>query len=312
MTDVHMLDNGTVGNNIILKEPSVIGHEYSGYVTAVGSDVTNVKAGERVTVDNLVACGHCARCKRGHTNVCFNHGYIGFPPEGRGGLARFATVPATCVHRIPATLDFEEAAMMEPLSVCVSAINRADVKLGDDVIVFGAGPIGLMTSQVARAKGASSVCVADISKERLELARKLGATHTALFGADETDSRTNAQRIRDTLGDCPDIAIECSGVPHCLRTAIYAVRPGGVVAVVGIGPDDVSIPIVDVALREIDIRGCVCNNYCFPASIKLVASEKVMVKPIISHRFRLEEVHHALDLVRDRKVVKVMVDCSDN
>ncbi|KAL8624902.1 hypothetical protein ACOMHN_016198 [Nucella lapillus] len=292
MTDVHVYDKGGVGD-IIVTSPLVVGHEFSGVIQKVGSDVTNVKPGDRVAIDSLLACGFCSHCRRGHSNVCSNHAYVGFG-SNHGGLAQRTVTCAHNVHKIPDSLSFEEAALMEPLAVCVNAVNRADVTLGDSVIVFGSGPIGLMTLQVALAKGASIVCVADVDEGRLRLAKELGATHIVCFREHEAEAENNAQKLRVAL---------------CLKSAVNAVRPRGVVAVVSLIDDDVSLPMTYIAMQEIDLRGCICNNYCFPSAIKLVASQKVKVAPIISHRFPLADLPRALDLVRSRQALKVMVDC---
>ncbi|XP_076465988.1 uncharacterized protein LOC143297477 [Babylonia areolata] len=157
MTDVHVHDEGGLGD-LLVTSPLVLGHEFSGVVTTVAPDVTVVKPGQRVAVDVLLACGQCRQCRQGQSNVCHRHRYLGFPPL-HGGLASRVRLPAHCLHRLPDSLSFEEGALMEPLSVSINAVRRADVKVGDHVLVLGAGPIGLMTSQAARAAGASVVCV---------------------------------------------------------------------------------------------------------------------------------------------------------
>ncbi|PVD19847.1 hypothetical protein C0Q70_20340 [Pomacea canaliculata] len=210
---------------------------------------------------------------------------------------------------LPQTADFEEGAMMEPLSVAVHAVNRAAVGLGDLVVVLGAGPIGLLALQVSRARGAAHVCVTDVNNERLKLALKLGASCIVQLESVETDAQVAARKVQETLGEAPDVALECSGAAFCLQTAILAVRMGGVVAAVGFGPESVDIPVMEAVVREVDIRGCVANNNCFAACVSMLENSQVKIKPIISHRFPLEEVPHALDVVRKRQGLKVIVNC---
>lgn len=307
MTDIHILDAGRV-SQFVITEPFVPGHEMSGVVTKVGPGVENVKPGDKVTSDVTNPCFACPSCKRGDQHLCRDIQYLGIPIMN-GGLGRHVTLPARMAYKLPDSVDFEEGSLTEPLAVTVNAANRVGISVGDTVVVFGAGPIGLLALQVARAKGATAVCVADINTERLQLAKRLGASHIVQFSAGETDARAGAQKLIDLVGEA-DAAMECSGAQFCLSTAVHAVRTGGCVALVGIGAENMTIPHTDAVLKEVDIRGCVANRYCFPAAIKLMETGKVKVKPIISHRFSLDEVPQALELVRSRLGLKVIIDCT--
>ncbi|KAK7484521.1 hypothetical protein BaRGS_00024277 [Batillaria attramentaria] len=307
MTDVHILEDGRIAQ-FDITSPSVPGHEMSGVITSLGASVTGFKPGDRVTSDVPKTCGYCNSCKRGRLSLCQNVGYLGIPTMD-GGLGRHVNIPARMLYRLPEGVDFEDGAVTEPLSVTVNAVNRAGIGLGDTVLVFGAGPIGLLALQVARAKGATTVCVADINSDRLKLASELGASRTVLTASSETDAQAYAQKLVDMVGEV-DAVLECSGAQLCLQAAVHAVRPGGCVALVGFGPENMVIPHTTAIAKEVDIRGCVANHYCFPAALKLMETGKVKVKPIISHRFSLDEVPQALEVVRKRQGLKVMINCA--
>lgn len=308
-SDVHYWKNGAIGH-FVLKAPMMLGHESSGVVTKVGANVTHLKPGDRIAIEPGVPCRRCEFCKIGRYNLCADIEFLATPPYD-GDLARFHTHDASFCYKIPDNVSFDEAAMLEPLSVAVHACRRAGVTIGHQVFVCGAGPIGLLCMLTARAMGASSICVSDISENRLEVAKKLGASSTLCVKA-ALNSKELAEKVEELLGDKPDVSVECSGAESSIQSAIYATKSGGVLVLVGLGKPEVNLPIVDAAIREVDIRGVFRYANCYPVALSMIASGSVDVKPLITHHFGLENSLDAFETARTGAggAIKVIIDCS--
>jgi len=308
-SDVHYWTKGCIGD-FVVKAPMVLGHEASGIVHEVGECVTHLKKGDRVAIEPGVPCSLCDFCKNGQYNLCGDIFFCATPPD-HGNLCRFYTHAADFCYKLPDHVSLEEGALLEPLSVAVHACRRAGVAIGKTVLICGAGPIGLVCLLTAKAMGASSVLITDISASRLEVAKNLGADHTLLVGKD--DEQTLASQIGSKLGGQPSITIECSGAESSIRLGIFATKSGGVLVLVGLGPAEIKIPIVNAATREVDIRGIFRYANCYPIALDLVASGRVNVKPLITHRFKLEESLAAFETARTGAggAIKVMISCKD-
>merc|ERR1712062_311878 len=191
-SDVHYWTHGAIGD-FIVKAPMVLGHEAAGVVAKLGSNVTNLKVGDRVAIEPGVPCGGCSYSKSGAYNLCINMKFCATPPV-HGNLARYYAHSANFCFKLPDNVSLEEGALMEPLAVGVHACQRAGVALGKTVLICGAGPIGLVNLLTARAMGASEVIVTDISENRLEMAKKMGASGTFLVQRGTT-SEENALSI---------------------------------------------------------------------------------------------------------------------
>ncbi|XP_050403690.1 sorbitol dehydrogenase [Patella vulgata] len=304
-SDVHFWTQGAIGD-FVVKAPMIIGHEGAGVVNKLGPGVTNLNIGDRVAIEPGVPCKCCKFCKKGRYNLCPRVIFCATPPD-HGNLSRFYCHDADFCYKLPDHVSTEEGALLEPLSVSVHACTRAGVTLGSRVLVCGAGPIGLVVLLTAKAKGAAEVIMTDIDKSRLEFAKSLGADHTVLVTS--RDPVDTANKVEAILGDKADIAIECSGAPPSIRTAIFATAPGGCVMIVGLGPADVELPIVNATVREVDIRGNFRYANCYPAALDMIASGKVNVKPLITHRFKLEQSLEAFEMAKQGKGIKIMINC---
>ncbi|XP_046439315.1 sorbitol dehydrogenase-like [Daphnia pulex] len=308
-SDVHYWVNGRIGDFVVTK-PMVLGHEAAGVVHEVGEGVTHLKPGDRVAIEPGVPCRSCDYCKGGRYNLCLDIVFCATPPYD-GNLARYYTHAADFCYKLPDHMTMEEGALLEPLSVAVHACRRAGVTIGQKILICGAGPIGLVCLLTAKAMGASSVIITDISESRLEVAKSLGADHTLLVGGE--DAETLGQQVAGKLGGPSDVTIECSGAESSIRLAIFGTKSGGVVVLVGLGPAEIKLPIVNAAVREVDIRGIFRYANCYPTALQLVASGRVNVKPLITHRFKLEETVKAFETARTGAggAIKVMISCSD-
>lgn len=305
-SDVHYLVKGRCGDFVVQK-PMVIGHEASGIVSKVGSKVQHLKVGDRVAIEPGYGCRVCDFCKTGRYNLCADMIFCATPPYD-GNLTRYYTHPADFCYKLPSHVTMEEGALLEPLSVGVHACRRAGVGLGSEVLILGAGPIGLVTLITAKSMGAGKVVVTDLLQNRLDVAKELGADGTLVveMGSNEQDV---VKKVHDLFGGAPDKTIDCSGAEATSRLSILATRSGGCAVLVGMGASEVKLPLANALAREVDIRGVFryCNDYA--AALSLVASGKIDVKRLITHHFNIEETAEAFNTSRHGLggAIKVMI-----
>ncbi|XP_064932409.1 sorbitol dehydrogenase isoform X1 [Columba livia] len=255
-SDVHYWQHGRIGD-FVVKNPMVLGHEASGTVIKVGSGVTHLKPGDRVAIEPGVPREMDEFCKTGRYNLSPTIFFCATPPDD-GNLCRYYKHNASYCYKLPDNVTFEEGALIEPLSVGIHACKRAGVTLGSKVFVSGSGPIGLVNVLVAKMMGAAAVVVTDLSASRLQKAKEVGADFTIQVTT-ETPQEV-ASKVEALLGCMPEMTVECTGVQACIQTGIYATRSGGTLVLVGLGPEMVTLPVVNAAVREVDIRGIF--RYC--------------------------------------------------
>ncbi|TQL51654.1 NAD(P)-dependent alcohol dehydrogenase [Ornithinicoccus hortensis] len=294
-SDVHYYRHGRIGPYIV-RDPLVLGHEASGTVVAVGPDVPAERVGQRVALEPGVPCGHCSQCRAGRYNLCPDVRFFATPPID-GAFAEFVTIAADFAHPVPDHVSEDAAALVEPLSVGVWACHKAAVGIGDSVLVTGAGPVGLVTVQVAAAAGAGRIVVTDLSPERLAAAERFGATE--VVDTRETDLAHLEGRI--------DSFIDCSGAPAAISQGLQTVRGGGRVVLVGMGADEISLPVALVQGRELTVTGTFRYANTYPTAIDLVATGRVELDSLVTDRFPLAEAEAALRSAGDPGTVKAVV-----
>jgi L-iditol 2-dehydrogenase len=278
-SDVHYYEHGRIGP-FVVDAPLVLGHESAGRVVELGEGASRHAAGARIALEPGVPCGRCRECRAGRYNLCEEVRFFATPPVD-GAFANFVAIHEDFAFALPDAVSDEAGALMEPLSVGVWACRKAGVSAGDRVLVTGAGPIGLLTMQVALAFGATQVEISDVSEPRLELARRTGATRALRAGADEPGEA--------------DALIECSGHPAALAAGIRALRPAGTAVIVGMGPgESAEIPLALVQNREIWLTGTFRYANTYPTAIALAASGRVDLEAIITGHYPLEETERAL------------------
>ncbi len=294
-SDVHYYEHGRIGPYVV-DSPLILGHEAGGTITAVGDAVTTLTVGQRVSLEPGIPCRSCTQCLAGRYNLCPDVAFFATPPYD-GAFAQFVAVPASFAYPIPDSMSDDAAGLIEPLSVGVWACQRAHVEPGSNVLVTGAGPIGLIAAQTARAFGATTVTVSDVNPHRLALAESLGlrainVAETSLADADIE----------------PDVLLECSGNARATWDAVSITARAGRVVLVGMGGDTVELPLSHVQDRELVVTGAFRYANTWPTAIELVASGKVDLDSMVTGHFGLDEVETALKAGReDPTSVKVMV-----
>lgn len=272
---------GYIGDWVV-DGPIILGHEAAGTVVEIGAQVTDVKVGDRVAIEPGEPCRDCRDCMAGRYHLCPDLKFLATPPYD-GALVQRIALDERQLFPIPDSMSFEEAALCEPLSVGIWACHRAGLEPGDRVLVTGAGPVGLLAAQVARAFGAADVVLVDVADFRLELAHRLGF---------ETE-RSGEGTTRDF-----DVLLECSGAPGVLADGLWRLRTNGRAAMVGMPKQAVELPLSRLNVNELTIG--LVNRYAhtWPTAIALVSSGRVDVAPLVTHRFLLEGTAEALMLAR--------------
>ena len=276
-SDVHGYD-GTSGRRI---PPIVMGHEAAGVVAAAGPGVSNFKPGDRVTFDSTVYCGQCEFCRKGEINLCNNRQVIGVSCgdyRRAGAFAEYVLVPQRIVYHLPDALEFQEAAMLEAVSVALHGVRVSEMKGGETVLVIGAGMIGLLTLQAAKAAGASRVLVADIDQSRLKRAEGVGADETLLLSGSELVQEI----LRRTGGRGVDLVLEAVGREETISASIASVRKGGTVTLIGNISPEVKIPLQVVVSRQIRLQGSCASSGEYPQAMELLANGQIQVKQLIT------------------------------
>jgi len=282
-SDTAYYTHGRIGDWIV-DGPLILGHEVAGRVIAVGDRVTRVAVGDRVAIEPGRPCRDCEDCLAGRYHLCSRLEFLATPPYD-GALVQRLAMDERNLFVVPDTMSYEEAALCEPLSVGIWACRRANLQPGDRVLVSGAGPVGVLAAQVARALGASAVTVSDVSDFRLEKARSLG------FDVERSGEVPEGPGHEEF-----DVLLECSGAQGVLAQGLWRLRNAGRAAMVGMPKQDVALPLSRLNVKEITVA--LVNRYAhtWPTAIALVASGRVNVSTIVTHRFPLEGTEDALTL----------------
>ena len=291
-SDLHYFNHGGPGS-IRLREPMVLGHEISGTVIELGRSVTGLAAGQRVAVNPSNPCGHCRRCREGLRMHCENMRFFGSAmrfPHVQGAFRQELVCGADQAVPIPDSLSAADAAMAEPLAVCLHALDRAGPVAGRRVLVTGCGPIGLLVIAACRQAGALDIVATDIAPFAVRLARQMGA-----------DAACDLAAEPDALdGQAPfDIAFEAAGAPQAIQKALSVLRPRGTLLQVGLG-GEVPVPVTQIVTREIEVKGTFRFDAEFAVAVQLLARGRIHVKPMITATLPFEAANAAFLLAGDR------------
>jgi L-iditol 2-dehydrogenase len=294
-SDVHYFREMRAGD-FVVEAPLVLGHEVSGRIVAVGEGVDASRVGERVAVEPQRPCHVCSQCVAGRYNLCPNMRFYATPPVD-GAFTQFVTAPSMFAHTLPDGLSDDAGALLEPLSVGIAALRKAGTTPGDRVLIAGAGPIGIIAAQTARAFGAAEVIVSDPVGPRRERALQYGATSVVDPVAEDLVG----------LGLGVDAFIDASGAAPAITGGIRSVRPAGTVVLVGLGNSELPLPVSLIQDRELTVTGIFRYTNTWPLAIHLVSSGQVDVDSLVTGRYDLEHVGEALDSDRDPQSLKSIV-----
>jgi len=300
-TDIHIY-NWDEWSQKTIPVPLVIGHEFTGEVAAIGSAVTGFTKGERVSAEGHITCGHCRNCRAGKRHLCRNT--VGLGVQRAGCFAEAIAVPAVNVFRVPKEIPDEIAAFFDPLGNAVHTALSFDM-VGEDVLITGAGPIGIMAAAIARHVGARHVVVTDVNDYRLGLAKKMGASRAINV------SKTSIESTMTDLGMTEgfDVGMEMSGNAAALRALLGAMNHGGRVALLGITPGEVPIDMNQVIFKGLVLKG-IYGREMFETWYKMGAmlTSGLDVSPVLTHRFAAEDYTKAFETMRSGQSGKVVLD----
>ncbi|MEG2829931.1 MAG: L-threonine 3-dehydrogenase [Edwardsiella sp. (in: enterobacteria)] len=302
-TDVHIY-NWDAWSQKTIPVPMVVGHEYVGEVVAVGQEVSGFRIGDRVSGEGHITCGHCRNCRAGRTHLCRNT--IGVGVNRQGAFAEYLVIPAFNAFKIPDNIPDTLAAIFDPFGNAVHTALSFDL-VGEDVLVSGAGPIGIMAAAVCRHVGARHVVITDVNDYRLDLARKMGVTRAVNV------SRESLPEVMQSLGMSEgfDVGLEMSGAPLAFRTMLDTMNHGGKIAMLGIPPGDMAIDWNQVIFKGLLIKG-IYGREMFETWYKMAAliQSGLDLTPIITHQYAIDDFQKGFDAMRSGHSGKVILNWS--
>lgn len=303
-SDVHYYKTGRIGSQVVTY-PFVVGHEGAATVAAVGSAVNRVKPGDRVAIEPAISCHHCDQCRVGREHTCRNLRFLGCPGQLAGCLSEYLVMPEECCFPFPVTLSFDDAALCEPLSIGIYAVQRSVPMFGARIAILGLGPIGLSVLEVARRAGATAIYATDPLAYRRALATSQGAEWV---GDPATDDVVGTVAKREPGG--LDAVFECCGQQGALDQGFQLLKPGGKLMLIGIPEFDRFSFAADVSRRrEICLQQVRRQNHCVQNAIDGVRLRRYQPQFMVTHRFALRDCKEAFDLVDNYRdgVVKAMI-----
>jgi L-iditol 2-dehydrogenase len=303
-SDMHYYRTGRIGDQVV-EYPFTVGHEFAGRVREVGPGVTDLAAGQLVTVDPLMWCGQCDQCLAGREHTCRNHKFLGCPGQTDGCLCERLVMPATCCFPVPADISPDLAALIEPFTIGIYTARWGGEIEDEPVAILGAGPIGLCTQAACAAAGAGPVYMTDIREERVEFARR--------FGADWAGNPHRQDIVADILREHPEglaVVFDATGEQDALDQAVELLAPGGTLVIVGIPEADrITFDPSKIRRKELTIQNVRRQNRAVEEAIDLVATGEVSIESMITHRYRLDQTQEAFDTVADYRdgAIKAMI-----
>lgn len=297
-SDVHIYH----GTSPVATYPRVIGHEMVGEVVGIGDDVQDLKIGDKVVVEPMIACGECYACKSGRPNACSSLKVRGCHVDG--GFQEYYVAPRKNIFKFDDSISWEEAAMIEPYTIADQITWRADVRKGDYVFIIGAGPIGLCVLEMAKLKG--GICIiSDFNEKRLEVAKELGADY--VINPNLEDPLVKVREITKGMGS--NVTIDAVCLPKTFEQAIEITSVAGRVMCLGFTKEMSEIAQLGITIKELDIRGSRHQTYKFKNVVQLFNDRKLQAKRLISNIIPFEEVHKAMDLIDNKpsEVCKIVL-----
>ncbi|QPG05728.1 L-threonine 3-dehydrogenase [Salinimonas marina] len=300
-TDMHIYNWDEWSQNTI-PVPMVVGHEYVGEVVEMGQEVRGFEIGDRVSGEGHITCGHCRNCRAGRRHLCRNTTGVGV--NRPGAFAEYLTIPAFNAFKIPDNISDELASIFDPFGNAVHTALSFDL-VGEDVLITGAGPIGIMAAAVARHVGARHVVITDINPYRLELAKKMGATRTVDVSKESLNDVMKELKMSEGF----DVGLEMSGVPVAFREMLDVMNHGGKVAMLGIPPSDVAVDWNQIIFKGLVIKG-IYGREMFETWYKMASllQSGLDLSPIITHEFAIDDFQQGFDKMGSGESGKVILN----
>lgn len=301
-TDILLADWKYTGRNPV-KPPIILGHEGAGEIVEVGSNVKNLKVGDRVGMEAILGCGHCYQCRRGRANLCPNWDHLGI--DFNGTFAEYIAFPAHGTHIIPENITYEEAAFLEPISIIVHAMESNPITPGDTVAIVGPGPLGLFSIQAAKAAGAGKIIVVGTpsDKKRLEIAKQYGAD--VVLDNGDTDAYKTVKELTNGIG--ADVVFEAGGTGRSIEQAIMVASGEGKVFLMGFGKESTINPLVHVVRQNLMIKGVVASlPHHYETATRWLDQKVIDIGPMITHELKFEDIDKAIELMKSKEAGKVL------
>jgi D-xylulose reductase len=287
-----------------------MGHEASGTIHSIGPSVSTLKPGDRVAIEPGCPCRRCKTCKAGRYNFCPQMTFAASPPNSHGTLVKFFKIAEDFCYKLPESMGLDEGVLVEPLAVAVHVARLADIKVGQSVIVFGAGTVGLLCAAVAKAMGAANVISVDVNDTRLDFARSFAATGSFLPSREDSAEET-AQKIitqHSLPSEGVDVVLEATGVEPCIEAGIHVLRSGGTFVQAGLGKAKIQFPIVALSEKELNMKGSFRYNAGdYDLAMHLLESKKVSVKELITSVEPFEKATEAWERTRKGEGIKNLI-----
>ena len=287
-----------------------MGHEASGTIHSVGSAVKSLSPGDRVAMEPGFPCRRCSRCKEGYYNLCKDMRFAASPPAAHGTLCKYFKLPEDYCFKLPEHVTLEEGVLLEPTSVAVHMAKLVNLRIGDSVVVFGAGTIGLLCGAVAKAFGAEKVVLVDILERKLDFARGFVKECGTFTPHSRVLPEENAARLvkEHDLGDGADVVMEASGAEPSVQTGVHVLRRGGSYVQGGLGRPNISFPIVAMSEKELTMKGCFrYSQGDFKMALSLISSGKVPVREMITKKVSFEQATEAWETTRKGEGIKTLI-----
>lgn len=307
-SDVHYFHDGRCGDFVVDGE-FMLGHECAGTVVQLGSKVTNLKVGDRVALEPGITCGQCEFCKSGRYNLCPDVQFLATPPV-QGCYENYIAFPENMCFKLPENISTKEGALVEPLSVGMHAAAQGNITLGDQVVILGAGCIGLVTLLACKAYGATDITVVDVIPKRLEFAKKLGATR--VINGKEQDVVAEIEKLTNGMG--VEKVMETAGSPITIAQTPYLVKNGGTIVLVGISAQpEISFNFGKIMAKEAKIESVFRYRNVYPKAIAAMEKGIIDVSGIVTHEFDFDDIQEAFECAINDKdnVVKAVIKITE-
>ena len=300
-TDIHIYNWDNWAQNTI-PIPMHVGHEFVGEITEVGTEVRGLNIGQRVSAEGHITCGHCRNCRAGKRHLCRNTEGIGV--DRAGAFAEYISVPATNICPIPDSVSDDLASILDPLGNAAHTALSYDL-VGEDVLITGAGPIGIMAVAIARRAGARHIVITDVNDYRLDLAMQMGATSTVNVAKETLRDIMNSLKMTEGF----DVGLEMSGVPSAFDDMLETINHGGKLALLGILPENTGINWNHVIFKGLEIHG-IYGRRMFETWYKTIAmiESGLTLDPVITHHFDVDDFQQGFDIMRSGKSGKVILN----